>query len=285
VEIRREIAARELAEEKAEIKRRLTMSKAMQERERAKRRLERDAANMVTHEGHRTPEGPFGETRPDARIAAAKPILSAEEVAAAEAAEAAAAAAKEEQDLRTMSGRRRPETPGKVQLLVPSEREAKGKLVVQLRDGSGLRAADKAKLGREASSDPYAARAILWPAIRSDSHVSRPATPLYRYVKFKLGGTWHKSKVIKRSLEPDWKDERFEFRGTIGSLAQETLVVEVFDHDAMSFNDSLGEAKVPLAALLRRGLNEELTLYLKGEATKHRPEATGHVRIVLSWDD
>ena len=91
--------------------------------------------------------------------------------------------------------------------------------------------------------------------------------------------------MIKRSLEPDWKDERFEFRGTIGSLAQETLVVEVFDHDAMSFNDSLGEAKVPLAALLRRGLNEELTLYLKGEATKHRPEATGHVRIVLSWDD
>ena len=91
--------------------------------------------------------------------------------------------------------------------------------------------------------------------------------------------------MIKRSLEPDWKDERFEFRGTIGSLAQETLVVEVFDHDAMSFNDSLGEAKVPLAALLRRGLNEELTLHLKGEATKHRPEATGHVRIVLSWDD
>jgi hypothetical protein len=178
VEIRREIAARELAEEKAEIKRRLTMSKAMQERERAKRRLERDAANMVTHEGHRTPEGPFGETRPDARIAAAKPTLSAEEVAAKEAAEAAAAEAQSEQDLRTMSGRRRPATPGKVQLLVPSEREAKGKLVVQLRDGSGLRAADKAKLGREASSDPYAARAILWPAIRGDSHVSRPATPL-----------------------------------------------------------------------------------------------------------
>ena len=91
--------------------------------------------------------------------------------------------------------------------------------------------------------------------------------------------------MIKRSLEPDWKDERFEFRGTIGSLAQETLVVEVYDHDAMSFNDSLGEAKVPLAALLRRSLNEELTLHLKGEATKHRGEATGHVRIVLSWDD
>ena len=119
---------------------------------------------------------------------------------------------------------------------------------------------------------------------RSSDALLRPSPP-YRYVKFKLGGTWHKSKVIKRSLEPDWKDERFEFRGTIGSLAQETLVVEVYDHDAMSFNDSLGEAKVPLAALLRRSLNEELTLHLKGEATKHRGEATGHVRIVLSWDD
>ena len=258
------------------------MSKAMQERERAKRRLERDAANMVTHEGHRTPEGPFGETRPDALIAAAKPILSAEEVAAAEAAEAAAAAAKEEGPAHD----ERPEAagdPGEGAAARAVGARGEGQPSSSSAMGAGSALPTRRSWGGR-RRPTYAARAILWPAIRSDSHVSRPATPLYRYVKFKLGGTWHKSKVIKRSLEPDWKDERFEFRGTIGSLAQETLWSRCSTTTrCRSTTRRRGEGA--LAAPLRRGLNEELTLHLKGEATKHRPEATSHVRIVLSWDD
>ena len=47
----------------------------------------------------------------------------------------------------------------------------------------------------------------------------------------------------------------------------------------MSFDDSLGAARLPLAPLLRRGCNEELTLPLDGK------RATGHVRIALAWVD
>ena len=84
--------------------------------------------------------------------------------------------------------------------------------------------------------------------------------------------------MIKGTLAPTW-DERFEFRGTLGGARGVQLILAVYDHDGLSFNDSLGEARVPLAALLRRGCAEELTLPLDGK------KATGHVRIALSWVD
>ena len=90
-----------------------------------------------------------------------------------------------------------------------------GTLVVHLRGARGLRAAD-----RGGSSDPY--------------------------VKLKLGGTERKSKVIKGTVAPVW-DERFEFRGTLGGVRGSHLVLAVYDHDGLSFNDTR-EARLSLAS-------------------------------------
>ena len=72
------------------------------------------------------------------------------------------------------------------------------------------------------------------------------------YVKLKLGpdGAAQKSRVIKGTLAPTW-DERFEFRGTLGGARGAQLILAVYDHDGLSFNDSLGEAHLSLASLNR----------------------------------
>ena len=94
------------------------------------------------------------------------------------------------------------------------EAKVRGTLVVRVRDASGLRAAD-----RGGTSDPY--------------------------VKLKLGGAKRQT-AIMLSLNPRW-DERHEFSGTLGALAAEVLALYVKDHDAMSFDDLLGAARLPLA--------------------------------------
>ena len=184
------------------------------------------------------------------RAAAAEKAAAAEraaaEAAAAEAAaaeRAAAAKAKAKVPRPAAAHRAPPASPG----ASSSDAAARGTLVVHLRDASGLRAAD-----RGGTSDPY--------------------------VKLKLGGAKRQSAVRKKTLTPSW-DESYEFAGTLGALAAETLAITVYDYDGLSFNDTLGEARVPLAALLRRGCAEELTLPLDGK------KATGHVRIALSWVD
>ena len=97
------------------------------------------------------------------------------------------------------------------------------------------------------------------------------------YIKLKLGGVEHRSQVVKKTTTPVW-DEAFEFSGTLGALSADALTLTVHDHDGISFDDSLGEAKVPLGNLAV-GYAEELTVALEGK------KATGEVRIDLSWVD
>ena len=94
------------------------------------------------------------------------------------------------------------------------------------------------------------------------------------YVKLKLGGTERKSKVIKGTVAPVW-DETFEFRGTLGGVRGLHLVSAVYDHDGLSFNDSLGEARLSLASFGRTAT--EHTLLLEGK------KATGEVTIGVEW--
>ena len=119
---------------------------------------------------------------------------------------------------------------------------ARRKLVVHLKGA----AADKG-----GTSDPY---------VKLDSRASRPSTPQDPH------GAEKRSKVVKGSPAPVW-DETFEFAGTRGRSADAQTV---HDHDGISFDDSLGEAKLPLAALAV-GYAEELTLPLEGKkATRLR---------------
>ncbi|KAL1515824.1 hypothetical protein AB1Y20_002440 [Prymnesium parvum] len=68
------------------------------------------------------------------------------------------------------------------------------------------------------------------------------------YVKISLHGTMHKSRTIKKTLNPIW-DERFEFKGVLRDLTEEPLLIQAYDHDFGSRDDQLGTATVDLRPL------------------------------------
>ncbi|KAL1520983.1 hypothetical protein AB1Y20_022541 [Prymnesium parvum] len=118
-----------------------------------------------------------------------------------------------------------------------------GSLLVHLARGSELLAADKNGL-----SDPY--------------------------VVAKLGKVTHKSKVIKKTLDPVWNETLVFDRQTLGSLLTSSMELHVYDKDGlMSFDDSLGKVLVPLETL-RNSDREEISTYL---STK------GRLQFTLEW--
>ena len=119
---------------------------------------------------------------------------------------------------------------------------AKGMMEIKLLAASGLIAADANGL-----SDPY--------------------------VVFKLGNVTHRSRVVPKSLNPNFNDEIFQFHGVLGDLISQRLLLEVFDKDTFSRNDSLGKAEIDLASkpLLHE---EEMDIMLSTQ---------GHVSLRIAW--
>ena len=68
---------------------------------------------------------------------------------------------------------------------------------------------------------------------------------VYRYAKLTLHGQTHKSKTIKRSLNPDW-EQTLEFRGNLGEFLTLNLELSVRDHDEITRDDDLGSLVLPL---------------------------------------
>ena len=81
--------------------------------------------------------------------------------------------------------------------------EAKGELRVTVKGASGLKAAD-----RSGFSDPYC-KVMLGESKEIEA-------------------TAQKTKTIKKTLEPTW-DETFRFPGTLKALANEQLLLKVYD--------------------------------------------------------
>ena len=111
------------------------------------------------------------------------------------------------------------------------------------------------------------------------------------FVRLKLGGVEQKTKVARESLEVGrvaW-NETFEFRGTLGVLADATLAVSAYEHDGISrIDDSLGETTVALGTVAVRllrskrvGHAEQVAAALEDSTPQRKP--TGEVRMALSW--
>ena len=98
---------------------------------------------------------------------------------------------------------------------VLADLNAFGTLYVMLERATGLKAADSNGL-----SDPYA--------------------------RLTIGGTSHKSKTIRKTLNPMWR-ETFEYAGRLGTLIDESLMLKMFDYDLTSRDDSLGNATFDLS--------------------------------------
>lgn len=66
------------------------------------------------------------------------------------------------------------------------------------------------------------------------------------YVKLSLRGHHRKSRVIKKTLDPEW-DETFTFRGQLGELIEQPLKLNAMDWDVTSFDDPLGSAELDVS--------------------------------------
>lgn len=83
------------------------------------------------------------------------------------------------------------------------------------------------------TSDPYA--------------VVRVEDPRSKIYDFKLD-KYHKTKVIRRTLKPNWNKE-FLMAAMLPIIDKQALVVQLFDHDRYSMDDYLGQISIPLKAL------------------------------------
>merc|ERR1712110_590927 len=100
------------------------------------------------------------------------------------------------------------------------------------------------------------------------------------YVKLQLGPQQHKSKTIKKTLDPQW-DESFEFKGVVKDLLSQPLQLHVFDHDLFGKDDNLGTANVDLSSLLKaRSGDFTAPLYI---ASANKGEWIGRVILSVSW--
>jgi Ca2+/Na+ antiporter len=78
------------------------------------------------------------------------------------------------------------------------------------------------------------------------------------YVQLKIGSTTHKTKWMKKNLNPVWEsDNKFTFASATGS---DELVVEVWDHDDVSRDDFMGRARLSLMQVSASGLDTWVTL-------------------------
>eukprot|EP00047_Mylnosiga_fluctuans_P022644 m.123782 g.123782 ORF g.123782 m.123782 type:complete len:930 (+) comp9335_c0_seq5:57-2846(+) len=70
------------------------------------------------------------------------------------------------------------------------------------------------------------------------------------YVQIRLQDQSHKSSVCPKSLNPEWSDAYFRFEVDDEALQDETLIVKVWDRDAIN-DDSIGHVMIDLHALVK----------------------------------
>lgn len=122
--------------------------------------------------------------------------------------------------------------------------EGTGTLKVFVRKATGLRAADL-----NGKSDPY--------------------------VILRANDVEKRSKVIPKTLEPEW-NEQHSFSGSLPQFLKEGLSIKVYDKDRITFDDFLGEARLSLVEL-RSKLHHDYELLLSGK------KAQGTLYVGVTW--
>ena len=108
------------------------------------------------------------------------------------------------------------------------------------------------------------------------------------YVKLTVNGVTIKSKTIKKTLDPRWRED-FKWSGTFAQLSSEPLLLHVWDYDAFSRDDHLGQATLDLHRLRPEETREfPVDLSLQGTVyliVKWSADGTGSAPISRDLDD
>ncbi|MED6207021.1 hypothetical protein PIB30_032038 [Stylosanthes scabra] len=99
------------------------------------------------------------------------------------------------------------------------------------------------------------------------------------YVRLQLGKQRHKTKVIKKCLNPRW-DEEFSFR--VDDLNEE-LVISVMDEDKFFNDDFVGQLKVPMSLVFEEEIKSLGTAWytLQPKSKKSKNKEPGEVRLSI----
>lgn len=95
------------------------------------------------------------------------------------------------------------------------------------------------------------------------------------YVKLTIDGQLQKSKIIKKSLDPQWRQD-FSWAGTLRQLTAEPMRLQVWDSDTFTSDDNLGSASVDLSSL-QPGEQRDLVVPLT--------DGRGTIYLVARWSE
>ena len=96
------------------------------------------------------------------------------------------------------------------------------------------------------------------------------------YVLVQCGGQKRKTRVIMKQLAPVW-NETLHFRGELDDFLASGVHFELYDHDEVGSDDSLGEIKHKLEQELRMQTSVEVREYVE----RLTPE--GHIVFKVAW--
>ncbi len=103
------------------------------------------------------------------------------------------------------------------------------------------------------------------------------------FVKLGLGRHSHTSKVVPKSLDPEW-NETFTFEGALLELVGEPLLLQCWDQDFGGLSkDDLGKVSVDLTTLLHKGRPAERWLVTAPLSSPDHGQK-GFLELALTWE-
>ena len=102
------------------------------------------------------------------------------------------------------------------------------------------------------------------------------------YCILTCGGQKQTSKIIYKTLDPDWR-QTFELRGVLSTFLESGLTFKVMDKDTFSFDDHLGDVEVNLEPMVKNGGQYDYLMNLVDPKKEGLPGSRGNLKFTVTW--
>ncbi|XP_062513115.1 C2 domain-containing protein 5-like isoform X2 [Corticium candelabrum] len=103
------------------------------------------------------------------------------------------------------------------------------------------------------------------------------------FAEVKLGDVTYKTDVCKKSLNPDWNSEWFDFEVDDEELQQEPLQIRILDHDTISAHNAIGKVYIDLTSLVLDEAPKGISGWYPIYDTLHGIRGELHVQIRVKF--